>query len=439
MGIFGAPIAQGDDALRAVRAAAEMLTEVEALNAEIESQVRRPSSACGSASTPAPSIVGAADRRALDVLGRHDERRRAAREARRARARSCSARTLTGSCAATSTSSRRARSSSAAAREPLATFLLRGATRTGGEPLRRPPAGRARARPRAAAGRLRALRRAQLVRVRHRPRRGRGRQVAPGRRGASALQLERDCAGRPVPALRRGDHLLATHRDRLAGGRHRGLRRRGVCARQARRRARRRSRRSGDRTPPRSAHRARLLVRPRRAGVLGSPAPARSARRAPPGDHLDRGPPVGRADDAGARPPPLAPASFAADPSGLHRAVRAARQAAGLAPVERDHDLARRARRRCHRRPRGHPHGRWARRTAQGADRRACRRQPSIRRAAAFDADRRGHPEALGGRLGRATTARASWTCHPRSMRSWPPGSITLLVQRARVGGGRRR
>ncbi len=36
MGIFGAPVAHGDDALRAVHAAAEMLTEVEALNSELE-------------------------------------------------------------------------------------------------------------------------------------------------------------------------------------------------------------------------------------------------------------------------------------------------------------------------------------------------------------------------------------------------------------------
>ena len=42
LGIFGAPVAEGDDALRAVRAAAEMLVEVEALNAEISSRVSEP-------------------------------------------------------------------------------------------------------------------------------------------------------------------------------------------------------------------------------------------------------------------------------------------------------------------------------------------------------------------------------------------------------------
>ena len=39
MGIFGTPVAHGDDALRAVRAAAEMLSELEELNGEIESRV----------------------------------------------------------------------------------------------------------------------------------------------------------------------------------------------------------------------------------------------------------------------------------------------------------------------------------------------------------------------------------------------------------------
>ena len=39
MGIFGAPVAHGDDALRAVRAATEMLTEIEELNAEISARV----------------------------------------------------------------------------------------------------------------------------------------------------------------------------------------------------------------------------------------------------------------------------------------------------------------------------------------------------------------------------------------------------------------
>ncbi len=39
MGIFGAPVAHGDDALRAVRAAAEMLSEMDELNAEISQRV----------------------------------------------------------------------------------------------------------------------------------------------------------------------------------------------------------------------------------------------------------------------------------------------------------------------------------------------------------------------------------------------------------------
>ena len=38
-GVFGAPVAHGDDALRAIRAAADMLAQVEALNGEIRSQV----------------------------------------------------------------------------------------------------------------------------------------------------------------------------------------------------------------------------------------------------------------------------------------------------------------------------------------------------------------------------------------------------------------
>ena len=39
MGVFGAPVAHGDDALRAVRAASEMVAEIEALNADISGRV----------------------------------------------------------------------------------------------------------------------------------------------------------------------------------------------------------------------------------------------------------------------------------------------------------------------------------------------------------------------------------------------------------------
>ena len=50
----------------------------------------------------------------------------------------------------------------------------------------------------------------------HGPRAARHRQVAPRRRARSAARRARDGSGRPVPALRRGDHVLAARRRSCA-------------------------------------------------------------------------------------------------------------------------------------------------------------------------------------------------------------------------------
>ena len=279
MGIFGAPVSHGDDALRAVRAAAEMLTEVEELNTEIAARVGSTLGLRIGVNT-GTVIVGPPIAGRSMSLG--DTMNVAARLEKLAEPGQIligedTYRLVRGEVEVEPAGHRRASRPHRAARDiPPA---RRGARRR--RAAGRPADGGARARSRLAPGRLRAQCRASFVRVRDGARRSRRRQVPAGGRDGPALPLQRDRARRPLPVLRRGDHLLAADRDRLAGRRSRGFGRRRHRPREAERRACGRRRGSRDRQAPGADHRARRLVRTGRAGVLGRAA-APGGAGAPP-------------------------------------------------------------------------------------------------------------------------------------------------------------
>ncbi len=248
---------------------------------------------------------------------------------------------------------------------------------------------------------------------------------------AEELGDEASVVTRPLPAVRRGHHLLAAGRGREghdAGGR-RGVRPRHRRA--ARRRAegrpdrRRRVGGRGCRRPRGRHERGDLLGRAAAVRGRGSPPPARGRVRRPPVGRADlprpgraRGGPVARRPDHAAVPGP----------------ARAARRAAGLGrrQAERHLDPARAARRRRHARadreppqPRDPPGG------DGGADRRRHRGQPALRRGALGDADRR-RPAAPRGRPldGRRRDGRPAGPAHDPC----PARGAHRGVARARAG-----
>ena len=185
--------------------------------------------------------------------------------------------------------------------------------------------GRSRDRAAAAPGRVRAGGSRPLVPALHGARFGGRGQVPAG--GGVPRGHRRAGGARPLPVLRRGDHVLAGGRDRQAARHAAG----GRCSSADPVAARRDGGRDlgrGDRLG---------LPQADRAGGAGASARLRARR-----------PALGRGDTARSGRARRGPLPRRADPAALHGPPRAAREAAGLGrrQVELDHRAARAARRR---------------------------------------------------------------------------------------------
>ena len=201
-----------DDALRAMRAAAEMRQPLVWQRSSGRASLRLDfgSGSAPAKSSPAATLPGARYRRAADVS--------CGSATRRARSRSMLTRRPTGSCESRRRGSRGRRwrlfdvADGRGAREPV-----------------RLADGRARARAAAAAGRVRAGGRRPFLPALHRARPRGCREVAARQEFLEELGGERARRTRALPSLRRGDHVLAAARGRQGGrrARRRRLGRRG--------------------------------------------------------------------------------------------------------------------------------------------------------------------------------------------------------------------
>ena len=327
MGIFGAPVAQGDDALRAVRAAAEMLVEIEALNADIGGRVGMQLGLRIGVNT-GTVVVG--DPIAGRSMSLGDTMNVAARLEKLAEPGQILIGEDTYQLIRSDVEVEPAGTVELRGRtEPLATFVLRDAVRVDGEPLGdRPLVGRERdlALLQVAFERSVARESCEFVTVLGEPGVGKSRLVAEmlQRYRASARVL----AGRCLPYGEGITYWPLIEIVWQAAGIEDA-----DDAEAAR--AKLEATLAGD---PDGRAIARHLAQitglddafdPGGAGVLGGPAAARGAGLTSPSGRLDRGPAVGRADDARADPLPLAAGPVVAHPPRLHRPVRAARQASG--------------------------------------------------------------------------------------------------------------
>ena len=260
---------------------------------------------------------------------------------------------------------------------------------------------RTRARARAPTGGVAARSDRAVLRAGDRGRRRRDRQVTAG--GGGCGVRGRDGRARPLPPLRRGDHLLARRRGAETARPH-------AC------------RRDGGEGDP-------LAARPERCGDvgggdrLGLPEDAGTGRVGAAAGGRVRRHPVGRGDLPRPHRARRAALLGRVDPAALHGTARAHRAAGDVAGDAQARAPARRRRARAH--PRGHP------RRPAGEDLSRRGRQPALRRGDGRDGRRgrgRGRRPSDAARAARrpARPARAGRATHPRVRRDrgrdLPPG-----------------
>ena len=210
MAVFGIPVSHEDDALRAVRAAAEMQAAISEHGLEARIGINTGEVVVGGESETL--VTGDA----VNVAARLEQAAVGGRDAHRSRDASARARRRSG----------RARRATDAEGEVGARGGVpapRGAQRR--RAARTPPGDaprRARARAPAALARLRGRRRRQHVPALHAARPGWHRQVAARRGLPRARRRLGRRAARPLPLIRRGDHVLAARRDPDRGRRRTG-------------------------------------------------------------------------------------------------------------------------------------------------------------------------------------------------------------------------
>ncbi len=322
MAVFGIPVLHEDDALRAVRAASEMRERLAALNEELERDwgvtiavrtgVNTGEVVAGDGSEGQRFATGDA----VNVAKRFEEA------------------APPGEVLLGETTYRLVRD--AVEVEPTEPLGSEGQERSGqgvpaghagGRPARpgpppRFPDGRTRTRARRARAGLPASRRGTRVPPVHGSRRRGRRQVEADRGVPGGCRRRGDGDARPLPSLRRGDHVLAARR-----GPPRSLRR-GTARRDRRRSVRRRG--TVDHGADRRRDRPRRERRSAGRNGLGGPPALRGRRPGPPARRPLRRPAVGRAHVPRPRRASGRLGSRSADPAHLPRAPRVPRRAAEL-------------------------------------------------------------------------------------------------------------
>ena len=447
MAVFGVPAIHEDDALRAVRAAVEMREALEVLNKELERD-------------HGVSLAARIGVNTGEVVA-GDQRRHARHRRRRERRRPPGAGRGAGDRPhrrgdPPPRPGRRGRRAGPAARGQgqvgAARRVPSGRGDGGGRRVRAAPGlahGRPGAGARPAPADVRGRDRRPLVSAVHDPRHPGGRQVPAGR-GVPRFARRGHGPSRPLPPVRRGDHVLPRGRGREGGGRPGGLRRAGGDRAEDLRGA-------GDgRSGVLDARAAVRRGRARQLGrgdVLGGPVVPGGGRADGTARRGVRRHPLGRAHVPGPDRTHHGLGAGGADPGALPRAARAAGRAGGLGrgQVQRHDDLARAALRRRVRRPDREPaRSRGAPGGGARPDPRRGRGHAVVRRGDALDVDRRwaagsrrrpvGGDRSAVGPAGAAddpgAAGRAARSAHRRRTGGDPAGGgVRQAVPRGRGGG----